>query len=810
MPNLVGIGNSQVPTNAMLGGLAYQDPAYANLTEVEIENIAAIKAKAADRSTGNLYKIFIYNTKNDSDGGAWRHRTQDTSWYNEGVSEIRGARKEFPSVAVLVVTNNELVIYDGDDPNLSMWMVFPTFTGGYSLIGGNHDHDLRSVAALNGKIVTCNVPGGWNHGSMVQVDFIKDDALSTHHSGNKRWTVGIQKRGQYSNGYYTAINNGNYLTDNSNQDVAMGVVSNSRVDPDTGLPVPTIASISQGGNTGTPGISVVRDDGSIFDIRATTSGYKDPREVKISGDYLYVLTDPRILYRFPLPLNADSVSGTFSSAVYDSTEWLSNLQSEQNNDAEDCHLAVSNKNEGNIAVGTPTELIIIRTDETASSPLARNTGQGQRAIIGKDYNTGWLTGDIRCSALTSTDSTDLTATNIISNWATASNWTYQSQRITLASDGAGGITMTHSDASGSYVYAYLPFTVEANTDYVIQMDFSAYNSSDIHIVPTAYNAGNQRINLNAVPTLSKGGQFNSSSNTTLYLQINHNSTSATTIKSIICQKIDNSERDRTKSNQSFLTYGTINKEPVNPGCELMSYSPSNSSSYLEAPISTSTIGLDMNFSDAFYMNYWADGAGKMAIEDFSTGAYNNMVLLMTNDATSVAIRSKAGPSSGSISVTNGGWNMYTAVHDGGTSLKIYKNGHLIQTYTTSAISNQNARVIIFGNSYNNNGGSVAGRTYSVTTASRMSLARVGQTDLSQKMILKMFNEEKLLFTPNAKCSLYGTSSAITAVAYDDVNNHLHVGTSSGRSEFVGLNRINNTTTAVATAIAASDGLVAEK
>ena len=25
MPNLVGIGNSQVPTNGMLGGLAYED-----------------------------------------------------------------------------------------------------------------------------------------------------------------------------------------------------------------------------------------------------------------------------------------------------------------------------------------------------------------------------------------------------------------------------------------------------------------------------------------------------------------------------------------------------------------------------------------------------------------------------------------------------------------------------------------------------------------------------------------------------------------------------------------------------------------
>ena len=35
MPNLVGIGNSQVPTNAMLGGLAYQD----SVGEIDIEKI---------------------------------------------------------------------------------------------------------------------------------------------------------------------------------------------------------------------------------------------------------------------------------------------------------------------------------------------------------------------------------------------------------------------------------------------------------------------------------------------------------------------------------------------------------------------------------------------------------------------------------------------------------------------------------------------------------------------------------------------------------------------------------------------------
>ena len=66
MPNLVGIGNSQVPTNAMLGGLAYQD-------SVGDINIEKIKAKTLDTAKD----IFVYDTSKDSDGGAWRkeHKT---------------------------------------------------------------------------------------------------------------------------------------------------------------------------------------------------------------------------------------------------------------------------------------------------------------------------------------------------------------------------------------------------------------------------------------------------------------------------------------------------------------------------------------------------------------------------------------------------------------------------------------------------------------------------------------------------------------------------------------------------------------
>ena len=103
MPNLVGIGNSQVPTNAMLGGMAYQDPAHANLTSVEIENIAAIKAKISQSAN----RIFVYDTRKDSDGGAWRKRCSRKSWYNETLGTAqRGNRKEFPSVAVIASYNN--------------------------------------------------------------------------------------------------------------------------------------------------------------------------------------------------------------------------------------------------------------------------------------------------------------------------------------------------------------------------------------------------------------------------------------------------------------------------------------------------------------------------------------------------------------------------------------------------------------------------------------------------------------------------------------------------------------------------------
>ena len=140
MPNLVGIGNSQVPTNAMLGDLAYQD-------SVDVEVLSKIKTETNDTALA----IFVYDTRKDSDGGAWRKRTSHTSWYNEqlGTPE-RGTRKEFPAVAVCVIEDKKLIIYDGDDPEMPMWMKFYTYSNIMTMISGNQDQDMRAVTAING------------------------------------------------------------------------------------------------------------------------------------------------------------------------------------------------------------------------------------------------------------------------------------------------------------------------------------------------------------------------------------------------------------------------------------------------------------------------------------------------------------------------------------------------------------------------------------------------------------------------------------------------------------------------------------
>ena len=76
MSKLIGTNPNQVPSNADLGSAAFMDAKEFLLSKGS--EISAIDAVIPD--SGN--DVFVYDTAMDSDGGAWRKRTQHTSWYN--------------------------------------------------------------------------------------------------------------------------------------------------------------------------------------------------------------------------------------------------------------------------------------------------------------------------------------------------------------------------------------------------------------------------------------------------------------------------------------------------------------------------------------------------------------------------------------------------------------------------------------------------------------------------------------------------------------------------------------------------------
>ena len=211
-------------------------------------SIAAISSSITDTAVD----VFVYDTRKDSDGGAWRKRTQHTSWYNETLNtSTRGSRKEFPAVAVIVAESNQVTIYDGDDPDLPMWMVFNNAGADLSdmaILGRTQDANT-CVEMLNGVLFVGNA--NW---FATRISFISENVIDF--IGNFAGTIGpLRFNGniaQRNTALGKSTTAGTPITPASVNDVAMTVLPNAPIDDATGLPVPTIA-------VGTAGLlSVIR------------------------------------------------------------------------------------------------------------------------------------------------------------------------------------------------------------------------------------------------------------------------------------------------------------------------------------------------------------------------------------------------------------------------------------------------------------------------------------------------------------------------------------------------------------------------
>ena len=241
----------------------------------------------------------------------------------------------------------------------------------------------------------------------------------------------------------------------------------------------------------------------------------------------------------------------------------------------------------------------------------------------------------------------------------------------------------------------------------------------------------------------------------------------------------------------------------------MSYSNFTASNYLQQTLNW-TIGTD-DFTFAFWINpvespssyFHAISIGTESTSGQSSGSGIVLKLNAQPGSTPYFYTGAGGASQSTYDTTKqlheNEWNQIVCGRKNG-DFYIYINGEhsITGNNNTFNISDQ---VLMIGKG--------AGLNEFVPD-NKIALVRISKTSPSPDQIKKMYEEEKHLFQENAKVTLYGTSDAVKAIAYDDAKDLLHVGTSDGRSVFQGLRRIDNTTDAISEAISASNGLVAEE
>ena len=783
MPNLVGIGNSQVPTNAMLGGLAYQD----SVGEIDIEKIKA-------RTEDTAKDIFVYDTSKDSDGGAWRKRTQNTSWYNESASSTRGARKEFPTVAIIVVEAYQVTIYDADDPNCPMWMVFNQSSTNLGAMVGYSNMTIGCCTMLNGILMV-----GLDHTAQGNVAGLRlINFISEHH----HWKANIT--GRHSSQHWPIVDrNGgknnvnvdsNLIVNEVIHDVDAIVLPSAQTDASTGLPIPTIVIATNGG------ISVITDSGVVYDL---TTNNETPivKEIAFLADTRY----------------------SFATAANNTRWWIDDIQTaDENHNYFYQRTSYDYSSGGQGSINHLGRVNGTSRGEYGEAIFRQASGMSRIRYVDQllnhtttDYNTGWMGGEVEGALLSSIDDTNLVASSLElvtngtfasdSDWTKDGSWTISGG--TATNSGSGNINQTIAVVSGKryLMTATMDFTGDTSLGNTTIGFRTAANDNYYAYANTATFTANTVNQLQVYWTSTVTGN----------VLARCYSADGVSIDNWSVQTVDGGNADRSSNNKGFKVSGTITATPVATGAELVAYSGYSYNNYLDNPSLTAPGTGDFTITAWIKPGTNGSGTGNY-FHLFNMGKYN---VTGQNSATGFVLKMATNGS--------GGYSPYLYNNDGGTSHGTYDTNNRIPLGTWSQLIGMrrdgraylylNGRLLITGSTWTTNLTDTyvslfraPGFSNEVGGDAQVALVRYSLDAPSAEEIKRIYDDEKLLFQENAKCTLYGTSNSVTALAYDDTKNILHAGTSSGRSEFRGLNRINNTTTAVTTAISASNGLVAEQ
>lgn len=749
--------------------------------------------------------LYIYDTAKDSDGGAWRYKTQGTSWYNETLNTAtRGSRREFPALAVIVGESNKLTIYDGDDPSLPMWKVFTT-TSATTYEGFWYStQDLKSVVARQGCVLMA-IGSGSNASGVRILDFAGDEIrryASTLNNGSTYYTGTM---GSIVEGVNNVCRSSglNPIGGNTVYDIDVEVRSDAPVNPKTGLSNLTVALATNGG------LSLIRQDGTV-----TTKDPGSPNTIwKLS------MAGTKIVY------SGGTSTGYWGQSLYDyETDQITLLGSH----AFGLGLGV-NWGDARVLLTDENNFVGLHHDGAfrGTSYYTQALGYFDHTDYTKTltyrrnghYVSGWLTQNtVVATLMSTTPGVHIEAVDFFEDFTSAdsvTNWTPVGAGNAVAWDSVNnGLTVTtgpnqyYGKASLSNMDAYL----RPNETYIISFDVlegqnSAYlaavslNNSNLDASVIGKSNTNLQVGSYAFPA-----ETGSTVSNQLQLRVGPGFQNAeVTVTNIKAQV---GIADRSTPDKHFIVRGKITRRPVAEGAELVGYSGFSADNYFEQAYSSD---LDFGTGDFCIMG-WFD-------------LYNAYQDILTRAE--------------STGLSAGAWRLYN--HAAGVLRFYWHNGtsEVYGSQTSAPVYQQFSFLVIKRESgvlsiYQNNNLLVqfahtdsltcSGAVFSTKGAdlrTQMALLRISTTAPTAEQIRKIYEDERVLFQPGAKCTIaqetpYMAVPTVLGLAYDSDTDLLYVGTDTyditdeKLSVFKGLRRISYKNGPVAKAVAAAKGMVIDE
>lgn len=450
-----------------------------------------------------------------------------------------------------------------------------------------------------------------------------------------------------------------------------------------------------------------------------------------------------------------------------------------------------------LARGCTGALTLMHFDDV---PGAKSDGS-MVAYVAANYTTGWMPGDIKGAWLADTDDSDLVASSeLVTNGTFDVDTTGWTPLDATASVISGAVRVTSTAAYGR-LSQVVP--TQAGNTYCVTVDLVG-GSALAGSVITGATYTTKSVGSTLVHYFKATG-----SNTTVSIQVQSAVAGQFVDFGNVSMKL--ADGDRSVNFKGLVINGTVTREAVASGAELVAYSGFSATNYFEQNY---TGVFDFGTGDFCVMGWVkTTGSGSFAllqISDRLGASYgtNHMVFWALGTSSELRIRFGVGANSLSRNVPftfgDAVWRHVAFVRRNGV-LHTYVNGISVDSVAASSFD------FSFGADYFLNVGPYwFNGVFSGGTAAHLALLRVSSTAPADDQIRQIYRDEGPLFQENAACTLFGSVDVTRAIAHDPDTGLLHVGTTEGRSVFKGLSRVAHSTSAVTTAIAAVGDLVVQQ